>query len=162
VRLWETATGRPVASFGIHDSLWAVDLAFSPDGGRLASVAYGTWSGGEVNLWDMRSGSRLASFAQRGLAHAVAFAPDGRGLSVGVWWGNKDGGSLSLWDPFTGRTRLLGHLPAGPGSMRFSADGALLAMSAWPDEASGLSGHQIRLFELATGRVTTFPEGHTK
>lgn len=55
VRLWDTATGREVASYGAESSGGAHGVAFSPDGRRLAAAV-----GNNVYLWDSEPPSGAA------------------------------------------------------------------------------------------------------
>ncbi len=65
-------------------------LAFSPDGGLLASGGYDA----VVRVWDVRSGAQVAELKGHDAeVHAVAFSPDGQWLAAA---GRP--GALWLWD----------------------------------------------------------------
>lgn len=85
---------------GFDGPVYAV--AFSPDGRTLATGgatkidAYGLVSGGEVRLWDARTGQLKAKVVpEPSTAHvtSVAFSPDGRNLASGCW-----DGMVQIWD----------------------------------------------------------------
>jgi WD40 repeat protein/tRNA A-37 threonylcarbamoyl transferase component Bud32 len=111
-------------------------LAFSPDGQLLASAG-----ATEVKVWETATGRERCSFTLPvpgtgsvpgdGIK-ALAFAPGGRTLAVGVWL-NQPGPAASpqvqLFDTGTGTKA--GELPAVVGrvlTVAFSADGKLLTV----------------------------------
>jgi len=69
------------------------DLAFSPDGTQLASVAMD----GVARVWDAKTGQLLRAFT--GAINAVAFSPDGRRLITGA----TGGFTARIWSLQTGQ-----------------------------------------------------------
>jgi RNA polymerase sigma factor (sigma-70 family) len=124
LRLWDTASGRPLrelASTGPHQP---GALAVSPDGQLLA------WSDGEKNihLCELASGKELRLLEGEGLRadplDALAFSPDGKSLL----WGGQHQSELFLFEVATGRLRrkFIGHHGHLTG-VAFSHDGARMA-----------------------------------
>lgn len=112
--------GRPVLT--TPGNGWNIGrLAFRPDGRQLASVAQDS----TVILWDMQTGTQVASFDTRsaGLTKAIRFSPDGQELTFIP--SNDD---VQIWSfPATQRT-WFGFLPVGDvASADVSVDAHLLA-----------------------------------
>ncbi len=124
---------------------WIYEIAWSPDGTRLASVGGPLTSAnpGQFKLWDTVTRQCLAEIPQPGGAtRTVAWHPDGRSLVTG-----GSDGKVTSWDvtslPPTPRT----IWTAPPGQrvyrMRYSPDGRLLAIGG---------SHAVYVFDHATGK----------
>jgi WD40 repeat protein/DNA-binding SARP family transcriptional activator/energy-coupling factor transporter ATP-binding protein EcfA2 len=93
VRTWDLGR-RELAGPTLRLVPFALGLAFSPDGSRLA-IPFGALSaeGGDgVEVRDVRSGERLARLPVDSEVRAVAFSPDGRLLA-----GGQVDGAAPLW-----------------------------------------------------------------
>ena len=123
-------------------------IAFSPDGGTLAS---GSWSD-TVHLWEVSTQKRvgrLMSPRQRSVT-TLAFTPDGNTLAVG--YGKGD---IVLWDMSTQQQTALLDTPSSSVSiLAFSPDGKLLA-------SGGSEDLTISLWDVQTQTLVGAFEAHT-
>ena len=126
----------------------ANEIAFSPDGGTLAS---GSWSDRTVHLWDVSAQKRvgrLTSQGQRRVA-TLTYTLDGNTLAVG--YGNGD---IGLWNMRTKQQTALLDTPSSNVSiLAFSPDGKLLASSGGKDST-------ISLWDIQTQTLVGAFEGH--
>jgi WD40 repeat protein len=92
IEIWSASTGENVLSLR-HPVGMLENIAFSPDGTRLASGA-----GGDVCLWDRASGALLGEWKGHDRnVKCVAFSPDGELVASG-----SDDGTLRIWHVETG------------------------------------------------------------
>lgn len=139
VRVWELSAFRELHRFNHR----VVSLSFSPDGSHLASGS-GPLDG-IVRLWQLPSGREISSWAAD-ISSELAFCPDGKTLITG-----------GTTKPFGGRgLARLWRLPTGQEICQFRGhEWPIFAVAISPDGkimASGSGGHDIRLWEIATGK----------
>jgi eukaryotic-like serine/threonine-protein kinase len=117
-----------------------LNVAFSPDGGRLVSVS----ADHTVRLWDAATRREIAVARGHGnTIEAVAFSPDGSRLASG-----GDDGTVRLWDAHTGVPLGVCRGHSGPvRAVAFSPDGRQVVSAALPE------GDQCRLWDAATGAL---------
>src|SRR5262249_12821408 len=131
VKVWDAQTGQELLS--IKHAYQVSDVAFSPDGQRLASAGHNM--GEMVKGSDAQTGQELLSLKVPS-ADSVAFSPDGKRLaySSNPWddtkndWGAAE---VKVCDAQTGQELLTckGHT-SYIGSVAFSPDGQRLASAS--------------------------------
>ncbi|MEV1085138.1 hypothetical protein AB0I98_44165 [Streptomyces sp. NPDC050211] len=129
------------------------DVAFSPDGGSLATAT----DDGTLMVWDARRRIRTATLGRgKGPVHAVAFSPDGRTIAAATGDPQRpEDSTLTLWNP-TERdapTRLTGHTARVMG-VDFSPDGRTVA-------TVGMDGRVVLWDAEHRTRLTAFDSGAT-
>src|SRR5262249_46234179 len=127
-------------------------VAFSPGGGRLASLSHG-----KVLVWDAATGERLGSLGPDGdpNRYGLAYSPDGRLLAV-----TTEEPAVGLWDVATGHEvrSFRGHT-ALVKNVAFSPDGRLVASGAG-DLVRSDPG-EVKVWEADGGREVYQLRGHT-
>src|SRR5262249_53627137 len=126
--LWDVVTGKQRYRIRLKPA-GAFDLAFSPDGTKLATVGGQPTPGtpGEVRLWDVATGKELRSLkGHTEQVGCVAFSPDGRTLVTG-----SGEPTIRFWEVATGKEsrQLRGH-DNWIGSVAFSPDGRRLVSTS--------------------------------
>jgi WD40 repeat protein len=142
LRYWDPATGGKI--FDLPTSLFAGDIAFSPDGRYLAAGV-----GGGVKLMDPATGSttRLLVAAEDSEAtKSLSWSADGQRLAMGSMMG-----SVAVWSADSGQTlRVLpGHFWPGD-DVFWSPDGRRIATTS-------LDG-RLHMWELSSGRALEKPD----
>ncbi len=147
VGLMELATGQIVRRFSkrqVHE------IHFSPDGKRLATLAYPS----EIDLWDLATGRALGTLkGHQDEVCSAAFSEDGRTLvSAG------DDRTIRFWDVTTGKERQQIQTETGVGRIALSPDGRVLASlgtikhKVKPNGIWRLNETVIRLWDIRTGK----------
>ncbi|HEX5268941.1 MAG TPA: serine/threonine-protein kinase, partial [Gemmataceae bacterium] len=132
-RLWDVATGRPLAILP-HES-WVTAVAFSPDGRTALTGCYRSSS----RLWDVATGKPLAEFEEQDGVKAVAFSPDGHtALTVSDSWRAR------LWDVTTGKPLAVLEHQNSVGAVAFSPDGHIAL--------TGSEDGTARLWDVPSGK----------
>src|SRR5262249_21379356 len=122
------------------------DLAFAPDGRRLASISCQSDIGttdDTVRIWDVDPLATLPVLrGHTRSVYPVAFSPDGRWLATGSWDTN-----VLLWDAATGEAcePPLRH-PGFVRTLAYGPGGRWLVSGCEADE-------RLRIWDTATGRV---------
>jgi WD40 repeat protein len=154
VRLWDMRNNQ-LRSTLAGPKGWVLCVAFAPDGLTIA----GGSADGNIYLWDVKK-SKLSKTLEghNGRVLSLAYSPDGATLVSSstrppmVGEGGKTRGQLKLWDAATGKLKqTLLDQDGDVGSLAFSSDGKLLAVSLEPPQkGNGFCG--VKLFDPVTGR----------
>ncbi len=141
---------HPFVSYGVGlrnlnghtNKIW--DVAWSPDGTRLASGSYD----GQVIIWEAatRQPLHILEGPRSGSSH-LAWSPDGALLAVGAGWG------ITIWDTETGElSGTLAEILYNVSGLDWSPDGELLAL--------GTRGGQLEVWNVHTGDQEAVLHGH--
>jgi roadblock/LC7 domain-containing protein len=150
VRLWDTATGKPVQKLEGHSS-WVSAVAFSPDGKLVASASRDM----TVRLWDTATGKPVQKLeGHSSWVSAVAFSPDGKLVASASL--DK---TVRLWDTATGKPVQKLKTEGWVNSLSFSDDGSHINTNLGRLRIGGLSlshGHStITHSREHSGHATT-------
>jgi WD40 repeat protein/DNA-binding SARP family transcriptional activator len=137
IEIRDSETGESVLSFQGHDGD-VNDVAFSPDGSRLAS----TGDDGELNVWDPSTGRLVSSLAATGRASGPSFSADGS-LVAAAWGEPAD--QARVLDLSTDRVVSTVRVPQAIDTA-LSPDGKRVAVARW-----GLEGEVGAVFDVRTG-----------
>ncbi len=158
IKVWDTESGRTVATLRGHTGQSIQVLVFSPDGKRLASTPqkFPTTLPREIKVWDIATEKEVAAPEWPGLlVTALAFSPDGARLAaVGLGRDDAHGSLFRIWDLVGGRELLTFHnlvdkkaSAVAPEKLAFNPDGSLLVCDC-QDQTVGLwdptTGQRVR------------------
>ena len=147
VRVWDSATGKEIKSFGGaagHQNL-VLSVSISKDGSLIASGG----SDNTAKIWDFPSSSPLRAIAKSEGASNLAVSPDGTKVASG----DKDG-HVKIWNVADGKElfRLDGHKGAITG-LAFSGNGQLLVSCG--------SDKTLRFWNPANGQAIAVTGAHS-
>lgn len=114
VRLWDTATAEPGATFRLRDPVLAVGF-----GSDVQAAGVGN---GVLWVWHKATGLRTPLRTGVEEVTAMAFSPDGKALATVT-----DGGKVTLWDAAKGTSKELSKKKGSIEHLAFSPDGKTLA-----------------------------------
>jgi len=148
ITIWNSRNGELVQRLG-HVAQRVFDLAFSPDGRRLACAAGTPGRIGELKLFNATNGAAEKTLVTTADAVLCAvFSPDGKKLAAG---GTDN--AIRIFDLESGRAVTIEQHADWILALAFSPDGARL-VSASRDKTS-------RLFDAATGELDETYTGHS-
>ena len=154
LRLWNAATRQMIGEFPLDN--YCVGLAFA-ENGRTLVTSTPSGSEGQITLWRMPEGTKLASYpaeqCQPFVSRSFAATPD---LSLAVYaYGPASSQRIrvidlrdgkGLWTAVAAKEYVI--------ALAFSPDGKTLA------SAGGFAESDIRLWDVATGKEIGPLEGH--
>ncbi len=133
--VWEFPSGKEIRRFGpgvngpvppaARIPLTELPVALSADG-KIVACHFG---GGEILVYNVATGAKLATLGEPGEFSHIAFSPDGGELADRDWLGQ-----LTIWDWKAGKKQdinvrhrfIIGEVP----SLTYAPNGKLLAMTA--------------------------------
>lgn len=125
---------------------WVWDLAFSPDGERLATVDFR----GVGRVWDVLTGEPLVELTGPPSGFSVTYCSTGTRLATG-----SGEGTITLWDAESGLPLLsLGGHANPVGGIACSPDGDYLATAGFDGTTRAFVVEADRLLALARSRLT--------
>ena len=143
IRLWDTKTGKHKATLTTDMSSIINAIAFSPDGGTIASAN----GNNIVQLWDTTTGEHKATLTDHSdSVFIVAYSPNGSSLVSR----SKDD-TILLWD--TASYQLRATLTGNPNAIAFSPDGSTLAVAN--------RDKKVRLYDAVDGEHKLTLTEHT-
>jgi WD40 repeat protein len=137
INLWDVETGT-LQDTVYHPAGSVFDIAFSPDGTKLAATSYRVPDNGGLSVWDVRDINAVPMTMPllSDVMPSLAFHPDSSRIAIlvrgGVQMIDFTRNSFDAWKQGGGST---------PSDLSFSPDGKWLAISYWGVYSSPLTGN---------------------
>lgn len=148
IKIWDVATGSPLAAWEAHEGGGVTSIAFSPDGKFLASGSKDM----TMKLWAVRTWQLVRTFTDEysTAVTSIAFSSDGRWLASGY-----EDGVIRLWEVASGKLHKTFERHTGPvASIVLSPDERWLASSSYAKWLVPSSNDQsIDLWDTQTGQI---------
>jgi WD40 repeat protein len=154
ITLWDVGKQSPVWTKKAPAPIYT--LAFSPDGGALASAQWASTASQSkgktsetVSLWSTEDGDKILDLSYFAQVRGLAFSPDGKQLATASGGTGQDAdNTVRLWNAGTGKEAAVfkGHTNI-VNSVAFSPDGSQLA--------SGSTDGTLRLWDAKTPSRST-------
>jgi WD40 repeat protein len=174
VKIWDATTGKELPAIRAPSRSKGVDVAFSPDGTRVATLvstsdaAAGSPNQHSVQLWDIASGKHLFSLKGHGrwLGNLI-FSPDGILVAAVSRTSHSEPDELHVWRVDSGREPaasasafVLKGNSGSISSLAFSPDGRRIASAGG---TLGLTGGEVKIWDTATHEelLTLWASGYT-
>lgn len=141
IPLWDVKTAKRIRTLPTEDGKGCMEVAFSPDGKRLAAIESDSFSSGPkdrncISIWDVATGKELSRFEGGSQLRSIVYSRDGKTLILASL------GAIRLLDAVTWKeigptAGSLVYLGPGWSSNMLSADGSMLAyrreLEKWGD-----------------------------
>jgi WD40 repeat protein/transcriptional regulator with XRE-family HTH domain len=138
-----TAVSQPIARTLAGHTADVSVVAYSRDGGHLASAGYDQ----TVRVWDLGTGNSRTLTGHSEAVYSLAYSPDSRHLATA---GSDQ--TVQVWDLSTGKSRTLIDDIGNVSAVVYSPDGKHLATAS--------DDQTVRIWDLSTGKSRTL-SGHT-
>ena len=136
VRIWNLADGRLEKAFSGH-TFHLHTMAWSPDGKRLATNA---WGDTKLRIWNVESGKMEKEFDKRYHLRSLCWSADGKKLA-----GGTDGSGRIYVSDDLAEPRSLTEIGQVVWAVAWSPDGSTLAVSS--------HGNPVTVIESSSGKA---------
>ena len=150
VKVWSCKTGKELFTTEEMSSGPVFDVAFSPDGKRVAGCG-----ANEMMIWDSTTGKQILTLeGHKHFVTSIVHSEDGHRIATASY-----DGTVKVWDSATGK-----ELMSFDHSSDLHHEGYLFTVAFSPDcqrvASAGLSG-TIKIWDIATSKELLTIKGHT-
>jgi RNA polymerase sigma factor (sigma-70 family) len=151
IHLWDVETGKELQTLAADDGkgLAFQEVAFSPDGTRLAATVTGLIQKGDsleirntIKVWDVKSYALKRTLEGSTQLVCVAWSPESKWIASG----DPARKEIKVWNAATGAVERTLATGIQPWSVAFAPDGKTLAVGGQTDDHAG----QVQWWDVAT------------